>query len=178
MITIKPKLPLLPILYGGGLITMSIFFYTSKNDDWKILVTGNFLSAVGFIMLWIVDYGYMVISYDTKYILFKGYFGLRKLELSFKEIEGYQIHEKVDQVSGFHKELQLVIRDRKKNLVIPTIAYNEESHKEIRGFCEAEFPFLGYTEFKYGRLIGKVLLIMFALTGILSSLVGIMKLMK
>lgn len=178
MITIKPKLPILPVLYGIFLLLGSIYLISSPYANWTFVLGGSLIFSVGLLMLWIADYAFMHVSYNMYKVSFRGYFGLRNLEFSYKEIEGYQIHQKADQISGFHEELQLVLPGKNKNLIIPTIAYSEENHKEIRRLFEAELPFLGFTELKYGKLIGKVLLIMFALTGVLSSFVGIMKLLN
>ncbi len=105
-----------------------------------------------------------------------GYFGIRKVNLDLSEVERYHIHQKVDQLNGLHEEVQLLTRAH-RTIILAKIAY-EKNYWAIREMCESRFEFLGYKKLKYGELLGKLIPLVFLVSGVLAGPVGILQLIK
>jgi hypothetical protein len=173
---IKPSFPYLSLLIVLTFIAISLALTVSPYQDWKMLIASVFSGTLGIGLLWAIDYSHLHISYSPNIIKFRGYFFIRKFELNILQIEGYQIHQKVDQIKGFHEEIQIVKKDG-RNLIFPKIAY--KNYEEIKSLCdESELKFLGYKTIKYGEFLGKLIPVMFLISGIFAFLVALIKILK
>ncbi len=153
-------------------LVVAIIFFFSPYRDGKMLLVAIVLLTLVITILWGIDYSHLNISYNDNFLVLKGYFSLRKLCIKIKDIEGYQIHQKADQVNGLHEEIQLITRHN-GIIPLPKIAY--KNYEDVKIMCENSLPFLGYNNLKYGQLIGKIIKLMFLVSGILAGLVGILK---
>lgn len=130
--------------------------------------------AAGLSILWLIDYCCLSIRFHHEFLKVHGFFQVRNLTVPISHIEGYEIHEKVDQINGLHGEVQLVIKNR-GNLILPKIAYSDYPY--VIALCESRFKFLGFKELKYGRLLGRLIAIMFSISGIMAALIALLKLL-
>lgn len=171
---VKPLFPSTHLLVAASFLGISILFFLSPLRDTRMLASAILLGSVGVTMLWFIDHTFLTIEKTTDGINFKGYFSIRKFQLRINEIDGYEIHQKVNQFHGLHEEIQLITK--KGKLHFPKIAYG--NYDELKELFVPELKFLGHKELKYGRLLGRIIPIMFLVSGILAGLVGLLKLLR
>lgn len=99
---------------------------------------------------------------------------IRKFDIKIEDIIGYEIQQKIDRVNGFHEEVQLVIKGKKK-IILPKIAYSD--YEEVKLTIASKFKFIGYTKIKYAYILARLIPLM-GIIGILAALVGIIKFMR
>jgi hypothetical protein len=138
-------------------------------------IAAVFFAAFGVAMIWLTDYTFLTIDVLLDSVQFKGYFSIRKIIVRNDEIQGYEIRQKADQLSGFHEELKIVLVN-KREIVLSKIAY--EDYEKVREVFQSRFQLIGYSELKYGKLIGRLVTIIFIASGLLAGLAGLVKLIN
>ena len=177
MYTIKPSFPSTGLFIVTGCLVCIGMEVFGPRQDLDVLILMCFFIAFIITILWATDCGFMYISYDDDKIIFRGFLGIRRVEYKYEEIEGYQIHQKADQINGFHEEIQVLIPG-KKNLIIPRFGYSEQKYNEVQIFVQKRLKFKGRKYLRNGAIIGKAVTIMFALSGSLMVLVALAKYIK
>lgn len=172
---IKPKTPLLSICVSAFMIVISYLLFTSKYFDYLAISVGSFSFLIAVFMLLATDHSYMGLENINSSINIKGYLGVRKLKLQMKDIKGYEIHEKLDQVRGVQNLWVLVTQDGKK-ILFTSAVYN--NYDELINWIETNFEFLGHKKMKYSEFIGKSYVYITIVSGIIYFLLAMIKLMK
>lgn len=177
MTKINPSIPYIFLMISISFLAFAGMFFYSPHQDWKMLTAAIIFTSLAFTFFWLIDRGYLSISYNEKLMRIKGFFFIKDQVVHHEQIEGYQLREKVDQLNGFHEEIYIVLKNG-KGILFPRIAYTEDDYSRIRTLFESNLSYLGNTTIKYGRIVGRFLTIIFSLSGILAGLVGLLKAMK
>lgn len=172
-IRIKPKIDLKIWVILIAFMSFAIMMLASPffSSDWTIKGLFIMFSTFFILMMWGIDRTHLTINFDEERVSFKGYFGFRSMFIEKTEFRGYSIHQRADQLNGYHEEYQIIHRDG-KIIHFPKIAYPD--YYQIKELCE-KFDFVEYQELKYGAIIGKVVVVMGIVSGILAALVGLLK---
>lgn len=172
---IKPSFPSVHLIITVTFLGLSLLFCLSPFRDTRMLIGSILFGSVGLTMLWFIDYIFITIKISDNSLCCRGYFSIRKFKIKIEEIEGYEVHQKVDQINALHEEIQIITSTEKRRLVFPKIAYRD--YDSIKAFC-ADLKFLGYKELRHGKLLGKLIPIIFLISGLLTGIVGLIKLLK
>lgn len=170
---IKPSISAVTWAFILGFFLIAMIFLLNTNGDWVLYLAGFAFLSIVVSILWAIDYTHLFLTVKNEELRFEGFFHRRKMTLSKGDISGYQIHQKADQYNGFHEEIQLVTKTH-GTIIFPRAAY-ENAYSQVRNFCETNFEFIGYNKLKYGEIIGKVVVVMGVVSGILAALVGLLK---
>jgi hypothetical protein len=172
---IKPSFPLLHLLIATAFFGVAAMFAFSPYRNTAMTVASILFCSVGLVMLWFIDHYFLKVKISETTLTCVGYFSVRRFEIKMEQVSGYEIHQKVDQINGLHEEFQIIFRSRGK-LVFFGIAYGE--YDQVKAFCAERLNFLGYKPLRYGELLGKIIPVMFLISGILAGLVGLLKLIE
>lgn len=172
---IKPSFPLVHLLIAMTFIGLSIMFIITPYRDTGMTIGSILFGSVGLTMLWFIDYFFMTIEMGGDKFKCRGYFLLRKYQLTIDQIKGYEIHQKVDQFNGLHEEFQIITKENNKLLFL-RIVYGD--YDSVISMCKSELEFLDYKELRHAKLLGRIIPIMFLMSGILAGLVGLLKLLR
>lgn len=171
---IKPSAPIALIILIIVLAVMPLVFLFSPYLDWKMGIGGVCIFVLATIIFFLTDRSHSTIIYNDKSVQLKGFFGVRNKSYLWQDFEGYRLKQKADQASGFHDELQLILKNG-KNIPISKVAYKEE-YGQVYNMCDSKLKFIEHDKLKYGNTIAWIVRLAFLLSGIMALLVALKKL--
>ena len=167
----RPKRPYLFLGIILLLLICSIFIYSSNYLDDKMFLGGMYLIFILLIVFFVTDFAYISLKYENNNIIIRGFFKIRRIKFHISEIQGYEIHEKLDQTYGYKEVLVLVARNKK--IVLSKVLYS--NFDEMENWVKSNFQFLGYNRMKYKQFMSKSFVIMSIISSILFFLLAIAK---
>lgn len=171
----KPKTPFYFLGLALFFLLLSLMFFTSEYYDSMMGFGASILFSFSLFFIWLTDRVYMKIKIDKSSISFKGYFGIRNMNLKNSEIRGYQTKEVVDEFSGRHNQLRIKTVKGAK-IVLPKVAYS--NYSELQDTFSTKFKFLAFEPLKYAEFYQKTLPIIGAISAILYLIKSIIEIVK
>lgn len=157
------------------MISVGYVFFLNTHFGFLVSVLSVLFTSFGISFIWLIDISHLCIVRTNNGLKFIGYFHIQNRQLNINDIKGYEIYEKLDELNGEHKEIQLILKDNRKNIILPKIAYKDYD-AVLSIIQESGVEFLGYNKMKYGDLAKRIMPIVYLLSGIFAALVGILKL--
>ncbi|MDF9799792.1 hypothetical protein OKW21_005055 [Catalinimonas alkaloidigena] len=152
-------------------ILMSLMLFLSPYFDAIVGISGSFIFLMGAGFLWGIDYAFSTITFEHDKLKLRGYFSMRRLDITYSDVEGFMLEESSDQLSGYHFRVCLILKSGKK-IGLAKMAYS--NYETLVALIESKFELL---EIKR-HLFAKWMPIIWFLSGVLALLVAMMKILK
>lgn len=173
---IKPNRPYIYLAIASAFLLYSFApLFGENSNKLELILLSSIMFGFSIFLFLTTDYQFLYLSCSFNDINIKGYLGIRKIKLNAKDIKGYEIHEKLDQVAGTQNVWVLITYDGEK-IVFAKAAYN--NYDELVNWIETNFELLGHKKMKYSAFIGKSYIYITIISGIIYFLLALIKLMK
>ena len=176
MNTIKPKIGLSTWIVLAVFLFCGIVFFLSPHRNLAMSIASFISILVLFVLLWSIDYSHLFIQKRKSQLILSGYFNFRKVVINFDGIAGFESCERIDQINGFHKQYQLVLKDGRK-IFFSKFGY-ENNYDEVIQLCESEFTFLGESTIANSEFFKKLVSVIGLFSGIIALLVALLKILN